>query len=174
MTTSNSAATHAAAENLRMEALYPGWCAMQPEISAAMAQADRDAEIRESMGWEDGGIDGWSGPDPFNPDGFAILESDWYAETGLPFPEDMNDGHRCLLAVMHATGAAGADPYDRATAAAKAVAVWMHNLHPQTHAYQGVAGGWLADALGMKFMDVVNWNVTHGLSYKAAMHARLS
>ena len=162
------------AENLRMEAHYPGWCAMQPEISAAMAQADRDAEIRESMGWEDGGIDGWSAPDPFNPDGFAILESDWYAETGLPFPEDMNDGHRCLLAVMHAMGAAGADPYDRAIAAAKAVAVWMHNLHPQTHAYQGVAGGWLADALGMKFMDVVNWNVTHGLSYKAAMHARLS
>jgi hypothetical protein len=160
-----------------MEAHYPDWCAMQPEISAAMAQADRDAKIRESMGWEDGGLDGWSGPDPFNPDpfnpdGFAIPESDWYAETGLPFPEDMNDGHRCLLTVMNAMGAAGADPYDRAIAAAKAVAVWMHNLNPQTHAYQGVAGGWLAGALGMKFMDIVHWNVVHGLSYEAAMKAR--
>lgn len=164
MTTSNSAATHAAAENLRMEAHHPGWCAMQPEISAAMAQAHRDAEIRESMGWEDGGIDGWCAPDPFNPGGFAILESDWGDETGLPLPEHMNDGHRCLLAVMYAMGAAGADPYDRATAAAKAVAVWLHNLNPQTHAYQGVAGHWLADALGMKFVDIVNWNVVHDLS----------
>lgn len=133
MITPTSAVTHAAAENLRMEAQYPGWCAMQPEISAAMAQADRDAEIRES---------------------------DWQAETGLPFPEDMNDGHRCLLTVMNAMGAAGADPYDRAIAAAKAVAVWMHNLNPQTHAYQRVAGGWLAVALGMKFMDIVDWNLS--------------
>jgi hypothetical protein len=74
-----------ARENLLQAATRPTWYDHLPKVEAAIANADRIADIRYAAGW-DGDDGGWYGPHPVT--GENIRECDWEESTGLPLPED--------------------------------------------------------------------------------------